>query len=129
KNNNILYNTIEISDQNISIIDKNRVKITSSIDSITQQTNDIIPQPIEPITEELNIQENPNENLITDQQNVNQQKNKYHIKQIKNDLEHETEDRVQLNSPYQGSNYIQILNQIMIKIHAFGKKSLNESKD
>ncbi|CAG8842693.1 3233_t:CDS:1, partial [Racocetra persica] len=42
---------------------------------------------------ELNIQEDPNEELTTDQQNINQQKNKCLIKQIKNDLEHKIEDQ------------------------------------
>ncbi|CAG8764046.1 26592_t:CDS:1, partial [Racocetra persica] len=62
---------------------------------------DIIPQPIELTAEKLNIQKGPNENLITDQQNINQQKNKYFIEQIRNDLEHKIKNQVQLNSSYQ----------------------------
>ncbi|CAG8829670.1 10332_t:CDS:1, partial [Racocetra persica] len=85
---------------------------TSLINSITQQTIvtlsdysilfdefinstkcDIIFLPIESIAKELNIQENLNKELTTNQQDINQQKNKYFINQIKNDLEHKIEDQ------------------------------------
>ncbi|CAG8811039.1 36950_t:CDS:2, partial [Racocetra persica] len=57
-------------------------KTTSPIDSIIQQT----------------IEAPPDYPTLFDNLSI---KNKYLIEQIKNDLEHKIENRVQLNSPYQ----------------------------
>ncbi|CAG8748317.1 4571_t:CDS:1, partial [Ambispora leptoticha] len=145
KNNNIANNVIEISNQNISIIDENGLKTTSSINEIIQYSTenpvknnnlneefinneawDEILQTLEPI-DIPNIPENIEVIENTSVGNINHQSpkrkdNNFIIDQIKQDLEHEIEDRVQLNSPYQGSDDIQIYNKIIMKVQTFGKK-------
>ncbi|CAG8826524.1 15428_t:CDS:2, partial [Cetraspora pellucida] len=110
KDNPIPNSTIEITPQNISIINAEGLN-ENFLEEFT----------IVPFTED-------NINITTEQNNEVDNNNESLIEQIKRDLEHEIEDRVLPNSPYNGSNYVQILRQIIRKIRILGKRKVNRVK-
>jgi len=163
KDNPIPNSTIEITPQNISIINAEGVNITSSInnclhnettppfttffdDFINDDEWNNVYQQAEVNNEEFpsfdlnELNENfleeftivpfteDNINITTEQNNEVDNNNESLIEQIKRDLEHEIEDRVLPNSPYNGSNYVQILQQIIRKIRILGKRKVNRVK-
>ncbi|CAG8692853.1 4907_t:CDS:1 [Racocetra persica] len=127
KNNNTINNIIEISGQNIFIIHEDGSKITSPIEDIIQQSMESIveynnlyeefinseewdtmlqnfePPEIPNIQENVEITEVPLEEN-SNHQSSNKKNNKFLIEQIKRDLAHEIENRVQMNSPYQDTD-------------------------
>ncbi|CAG8808007.1 26458_t:CDS:2, partial [Racocetra persica] len=112
-----------ISGQNISIIHEDGSNITSPIEDIIQQST-------ESIVEYNNLYENfiNNEEWDTMLQNFelpeipNIQENVEITEVLLEENTHEIEDRVQMNSPYQGTDEIQIFDTIITKIQVFGKK-------